>query len=335
MEIDALEAGQLITDEVFLVAEAKLQLDRRGQQYYTLTLNCEGGRPVEAKVWSDCIGAAIQAGKGLEVLARVDEYRGKKQLNVQRYKVLDPAEHDLSAFVRTTDIDVDAAFETMFNWDREEFTDPLLKRLMAELHGNAAFAAEFKTSPAASHNHHNYTGGLIEHTLEVWRLVEAAERAHGSAFDHELLMCAAALHDVGKVKSYRLVAGISERTEVGELLDHIFVSASMVSNLWDGVVRAIVPAEGQEAAARRKGLLLHVILSHHGKLEWGAPVLPRTPEALLVHFCDVISSNLRVCFDALDNTAEGELWTDNVYVMDQSRRLFAQRGPSAGPARNG
>ena len=97
MDIDALEAGQLITDEVFLVAEARLQVDRRGQQYYTLTLNAEGGRPIEAKVWSDSIGAAIEAGRGLEVLARIDEFRGKKQLNVQRYKVLDAADYDLSA----------------------------------------------------------------------------------------------------------------------------------------------------------------------------------------------------------------------------------------------
>jgi 3'-5' exoribonuclease len=261
------------------------------------------------------------------VLARVDEYRGAKQLNVQRYKVLEPAEYDLSAFVRTADIDVDAAFETLFDWERDEFSDPLLKRLMTEFHGNAAFAAEFKASPAASYHHHNYAGGLIEHTLEVWQLADVIERTHGDRFDRELLMCGAALHDIGKVKSYRLTAGISQPTEVGELLDHIFVSASMVSNLWDSVVRADLPPEGQEAAARRKGLLLHVILSHHGKREWGSPVLPRTPEAVLVHFCDVISSTLRVCFDAIGNAPEGEPWTDKVYIMDEARRLFAPRPP--------
>jgi len=327
MDIDEIEAGQLITDEVFLVAESKLLVDRRGQQYYNLRLNCEGGRQLDAKVWADNIGAAIEPGRGLEVLARVDEYRGKKQLNIQRYKVLSPDEYDLSAFVRTADLDVAAAFETLFDWERDEFSDPLLKRLMAEFHGNAAFAAEFQASPAASYHHHNYAGGLIEHTLEVWHLADAVERAHGGRFDRDLLMCGAALHDVGKVKSYRLVAGISERTEVGELLEHIFVTASMVSNLWDSAVRPHVPPEEQEAAARRKGLLLHVILSHHGKLEWGSPVLPRTPEAVVVHFCDIISSTLRVCFDAIGDTPEGELWTDSVFIMDQARRLFAPRPP--------
>ncbi|KPK65734.1 MAG: hypothetical protein AMK73_02140 [Planctomycetes bacterium SM23_32] len=322
MDIETLETGQLITDEVLLVAEARLLVDRRGQSYYSLTLNAEGGRQIEGKVWADNIAAAIEAGKGLEVLARVDEYRGQKQLNIQRYKVLGPDDYDLAAFVRTTDVDVDPAFETLFDWQRNEFTNANLKRLMAEFHDNEAFAAQFKESPAASHHHHNYRGGLIEHTLQVWQLADALSRAHGGPFDRELLLCAVALHDVGKVKSYRLVGGVSERTDVGELLEHIFISGSMVSNLWDTAVRPGVPEELAEQAARQKALLLHIILSHHGKLEWGSPVLPRTPEAVLVHFCDLLSSTLYKCFDAIQQAPEGELWTDNVYIMDQTRRLF-------------
>jgi 3'-5' exoribonuclease len=224
--------------------------------------------------------------------------------------------------VRTTDIDVDAAFETLFNWEGEEFSNPHLKRLMAEFHGNRAFAAQFKESPAASYHHHNYAGGLIEHNLEMWKLAQVICGVHGGPFDRELLLCGVALHDIGKVKSYRLTAGISERTEAGELLDHVFISGSMVSNLWDSVVRPDAPAESAQAAAQLKGLLLHIILSHHGKMEWGSPVLPRTPEAILVHYCDVLSATLHKCFNAIDEVPEGELWTDNVYIMDQARRLF-------------
>jgi 3'-5' exoribonuclease len=329
MDIDSLEPGQLLTDEVLLVAESRLLVDRRGQNYYSLTLNADGGRQIEGKVWADNIGGAIRAGQGLEVLARVDEYRGQKQLNIQRYKTLETAEFDLSRFVRTAELDVDAAFETLFDWERDEFTDPLLKRLMAEFHGNEAFAAQFKESPAASRHHHNYRGGLVEHTLQVWDLADAISRAHGGPFDRELLLCGVALHDVGKIKSYRLVSGVSERTEVGELLDHIFVSGSMVSNVWDAAVRPEVAAEQADEAARRKALLLHIILSHHGKFEWASPVLPRTPEAVLVHYCDVVSSTLYACFNAIEEAPEGEAWTDNVYIMDQARRLFV--GPS-GPA---
>ncbi|MGD2174264.1 MAG: hypothetical protein PVJ27_02585, partial [Candidatus Brocadiaceae bacterium] len=159
MDIDALEPGQLITDEVLLVAEARLGVDRRGQNYYTLTLNAEGGRQIEGKVWSDNISGEIEPGRGIEVLARVDEYRGQKQLNIQRYETIAPEDYDLTPFVKHAEIDVDAAFETLFNWEGEDWSNPYFKRLMAELHDNRAFATAFKESPAASFHHHNYQGG--------------------------------------------------------------------------------------------------------------------------------------------------------------------------------
>ena len=324
MDIDALEAGQLVTDAVLLVAEASLQVDRRGQSYYSLTLNAEGGRQIEAKVWADNIAEAIKPGVGLEVLARVDEYRGKKQLNIQRYKVVSPDDYDLSSFVRRTEVDRDAAFETLFNWAREGFVNPRLQRLMAEFHGNASFAAQFKESPAASFHHHNYTGGLIEHTLDVWNLADRISGLYPGRLDRDLLMCGAALHDVGKVNTYRLVTGISERTDVGELLDHVFISASMVSNVWDAAVKPSVPADEAAHAAQDKALLLHIILSHHGTREWGAPVLPRTAEALLIHFCDATSAHLHSCFNAIEQTPAGETWSETVYIMDTPRRIYVR-----------
>jgi 3'-5' exoribonuclease len=324
MDIDSLEPGQLVTDAVLLVAAASLQVDRRGQSYYNLTLNAEGGRQIEGKVWADNIAEAIQPGVGLEVLARVDEFRGKKQLNVQRYKVLAPDQYDLSPFVRRAEIDADGAFETLFDWDRDEFVNPRLRALMAEFRANAAFAAQFKESPAASFHHHNYTGGLIEHTLDVWNLADRISGLYPGRLDRDLLLCGAALHDVGKVNAYRLTTGISERTDVGELLDHIFISASMVSNVWDAAVKASVPAPEAARAARDKALLLHIILSHHGKMEWGSPVLPRTPEALLIHYCDVLSAGLHTCLNAIGQTPQGEHWSETVYIMDAPRRLFVR-----------
>jgi 3'-5' exoribonuclease len=327
MDLDSLEPGQLVTDQVLLVADAKLLVDKRGQNYYSLTLNCEGGRQIEGKVWADSIAGPIEAGKGLEVLARVDEYRGRKQLNVQRYTVLDPAQYDLSGYVRAAEVDVDAAFETIFDWTGEEFANPWFKALMAHLHDKPGFAAQFKQSPAATFHHHNYQGGLVEHTLDVWRLAEGICAHYRDRLDRELVLCAVALHDLGKIRTYRLTAGVSERTEAGELLDHVFISASMVSNLWDTVVKPAVPEAQAGEAARSKAMLLHVILSHHGRMEWGSPVVPRLPEAVLVHHCDVISANLHACFEAIDRNPEGELWTEDVYIMDRKRPMFAPPRP--------
>ncbi len=330
MDIDALEAGEIVADAVFLVAQASLQVDRRGQNYYNLVLNAEGGRQIDAKVWSDNIGAPIEAGTGLETLARVDEYRGKKQLNVQRYRLLSPQEYDLSAFVRTADVDPDAAFDTLFNWESDDYTNPYLKLLMAEFHGNGSFAEQFKTSPAASFHHHNYSGGLVEHTLDVWTLAERIGGLYPDRLDRDMLLAGAALHDVGKTRSYRLVAGISERTDVAELLDHVFVSASMVSNVWDSAVRPAVEAKRMGEVAQCKALLLHIVLSHHGKMEWGSPVLPKTPEALLIHYCDNISATMHSSFEAIEAIGDGQKWTDKVYIMDQARKLYVTGGALTG-----
>jgi len=326
MDMNSLEPGHVLASEVFLVAEASLLVDRRGQSYYNLTLNHEGGRQIDGKVWSDNLGDKIEPGQGIEVLARVDEYQGKIQLNVQRYRILSPEEFDTGRYVRSADVDAHAAFETLFNWDGGEFVSPFYRPLMRELHGNEAFAAQFRESPAASRHHHNYRGGLVEHTLEVWNMAEAIAAVYPDRFDRELLMCGAALHDVGKIRSYELKAGISERTVHGNLLDHIFISASMVSNLWDRIVRPEVEDQEAARAEQCKALLLHLILSHHGQREWGSPVLPMTPEAVVLHFCDQISASLRPCFDALENAAPDARWTDRLYIMDEGRRLFIQRG---------
>ena len=131
MRLDELKPGQVLSSEVFLVAEASLKVDRRGDNYYNLVLNHEGGKQIDAKVWSDNLEDEIEAGCALEVLARVDEFKGNLQLNVQRYRVLEEDEYDSSRFVQTTDVDRDEAFEKMFNWNREEFDDPDDERLVS------------------------------------------------------------------------------------------------------------------------------------------------------------------------------------------------------------
>jgi len=322
MRLDELETGQVLSSEVFLVAEASLQVDRRGDNYYNLVLNHEGGKQIDAKVWSDNIEDEIEAGCGLEVLARVDEFRGNTQLNIQRYTVLDDDDFDPSNYVQTTDIDQDEAFQTLFNWDCDEFQNPFLKQIVQSFHDNESFARTFKKSPAARFHHHAYEGGLIEHTLEVWKLADAMCALYGDKLDREIVLAGAALHDIGKIKAYRLTAGVSEHTDVGMLLDHIFISASMVSNQWDREVKPDVPDDRAEEAARCKSLLLHLILSHHGRNEWGSPVLPRTSEAVLLHYADEVSASMRKCFDALDGRPAGKSWTDSVYLMDAPRELF-------------
>ncbi len=319
-----LEIGSLIND-VFLVTDAQMLTDKRGRNYYSLKVNLKGGGEIPAKVWSDNIGENIELGRGIETVARVEQYRGEKQLNIQRYSVMEPESFDPRPYVRATDIDVDEAFAVLFDPKRSSFKNPLLITLLEQLHGNESFAAKFKAAPAAAAQHHNYRGGLAEHTLDVRNLGDSLSQNYGEKVDRELVLAGAALHDVGKVHCYTLVSGVSEHTESGMLVDHIFIGASMVSNMWDAHVGADPSGVSGEEARRTKNMLLHLMLSHHGKKEWGAPVLPKTPEAVLLHFCDRISATMRSCFDLLDDLPEDQEWTQWLNIMDEGRKLFCNR----------
>jgi 3'-5' exoribonuclease len=322
MDTPQLEVGSMVSD-VFLVADVHLGTDKRGQKYYSLVVNCKGGRQVDAKIWSDNIASPLERGQAIEVMARVEEFRGQTQLNIQSYSLIPAQNFDPSPYVMTTDIDTDEAYDKLFNWANAEYSNPYLKKLMAELYANAGFAKQFKTSPAASKHHHNYRGGLIEHTLDVWNIADKLCQYYGGKINRELLLAGAALHDIGKIKCYNLVSGVSETTETGKLIDHVFIGASMISNLWDRVFEDQRSEGNTTELDREKALLLHMTLSHHGKREWGATVLPRTPEAILLHYCDQMSATMWTCFNAIDQIPEGEQWTDWLRVMDEGREMFA------------
>lgn len=326
MDISQLKSGDVVAREVFLVLEASLKKDRRGQDYYDLSLAHMGGRSIGAKVWSDNIAEEIRQGEFLSVTARADDKFGL-QLDVQRYARADVPEDQRAQYVRRTAIDVDAAFEELFGWGDGRPARRELTALMTSFHDAAGFARAFKSAPAATVHHHNYTGGLVEHTQEVYRLSTHLGEFYGGRVALDVLLAAAALHDIGKIHSYRLVVGASQKTDEGHLLDHLFIGASMVSNLWKEAGDQAAKAGEPPWDPAVKNQLLHAILAHHGRLDWGSPVLPQTPEALLLSFADHISATMKTTFEAVENKKPGESWTESLFIMDAKRKIYAPDPP--------
>ena len=139
---------------------------------------------------------------------------------------------------------------------------------------------EFLVFPAAKANHHNYKHGLLEHTVEVVEL-SLAIAAYFKNINFDLLRAGALLHDVGKLKAYDFnqESGVIERTDLDELIGHLSMSAIFVTKT--------IP---DDVDPQKAILLYHIILSHHGKKEWGSPVEYRFKEAYIVHQADMISS---------------------------------------------
>jgi 3'-5' exoribonuclease len=157
----------------------------------------------------------------------------------------------------------------------EGMRDPFLKRLLGDLLADQAFVGAFATAPAAKTIHHAVLGGLLEHTASVVGLCRLLAEYY-PVVDRDLLLAAALLHDVGKIRELtwdRLI----DYTDAGRLLGHISLGAMVVEER----IRAI--PDFPEPLAQR---LLHCILSHHGELEWGSPKRPKTLEALVLHYAE-------------------------------------------------
>jgi 3'-5' exoribonuclease len=147
--------------------------------------------------------------------------------------------------------------------------------------------------------HHNYLGGLLEHSLSVAQLCDMLSKQYPFA-DRDVLVASALLHDIGKLKELSDFPAI-DYTDDGELLGHIVMGANLVGKLADEIDG--FPHE-------LKVIIQHCILSHHGEYEYGSPKLPKTIEALLLHFADDIDAKAKMFEEAIKTSDKSTKWTD-------------------------
>jgi 3'-5' exoribonuclease len=182
--------------------------------------------------------------------------------------------------------------------------NPHLSALLGGFFGSGSGTLQiFSEAPASMQMHSNYRGGLLEHSLKVAAICDSMARQYPSV-DRELLLAGALLHDIGKVRELEIGTSIEVSNE-GMFLGHIAIGERMVGE-------AIASIEGFPKEMELK--LLHMILSHHGRKEWGSPKEPQTPEALLLHLADMADSQV---FQYLRARAEAR--TDDSWAWD--RRL--------------
>jgi 3'-5' exoribonuclease len=185
----------------------------------------------------------------------------------------------------------------------ETIQGPHLRELLARLVDRMTeTGAAYHTAPAAKYYHQAYRHGLLEHCLSVAQGVSVlASGPFRGGVDRDLAVTGALLHDIGKIEVYASVNGAIELTDHGKLLGEIPLGYYRIRREIERV-EGFPPAEAEG--------LLHIILSHHGKLEHGSPVVPCTREATLVHFVDNLGGNLG-SFDRIERTlADGASWSD-------------------------
>lgn len=274
--------GAVVTS-YFLLSSLSLR-DKRGtgEQYLALLLSDKTGT-LEARMWDDFASAAATCAEGCYVKAQgqISKYNGKFQITLSRMRLAADSEIDPADFVPTTKFDVDEMWTELRGYV-EGFASADLRRLVFAFLDDPAIGPAYKAAPAAKVLHHAWLGGLLEHVLTLVRVCRATAPFYPEV-DADLLVTGAILHDVGKVRE--LSWGSSFRyTLEGQMVGHISIA--------QGMLREKIGAL-PEFPDRLRILVEHMILSHHGRYEFGSPKLPMTPEALLLSALDDLEAKMQ------------------------------------------
>ena len=315
--------GQAV-DTVFLVRESSRRQKKNGDAFLKLQLGDVTGA-VEAVVWDDveCAEAAAGPGDPVRVAGRfaVDGRYGAS-LTVRSLRTAETDEYDLADLHEGPVMAYDqmaADLEELIGTIQSPHLTGLLQRLLAS---GSETSERWREAPAAKYYHQAYRHGLLEHCLSVAQGVSAIS-ATFSGIDRDVAVAGALLHDIGKIEAYESRNGAIELSDAGRLLGEIPLGYYIVRREIEEMPG--FPAETAQA-------VLHIVLSHHGQLEHGSPVVPCTREATLVHMIDNLGGRLG-SFDRIEKSlAEGERWSAFDRALSGSAYFASRDGVKREPA---
>ena len=306
----------------FLVSEKELRSTRDGKFYLRLELSDRSGT-IEARVWDNAEGLAAGFNRDdiVKVQARVENYKNRIQLAVEKLRRAEPAEVDLADYFAHTAEDIEQLYSRL----REHaaaIKSPLLNRLVSGVIEDPAITPRLKRAPAAKAMHHAFVGGLLEHIVSLCDLCRLAAQ-HYRELDLDLLITGAILHDIGKLDELCYERAI-HYTDDGQLLGHIIMGLEQVTERMNAI-------EGFPPGY--KTLIKHLLISHHGEYEFGSPKLPMFREALVLHYLDNLDSKMGAARAVLRAEGGEAGWTAFSAALNRKLlRLDQFRGAPEAPA---
>ncbi|MDE3195100.1 MAG: HD domain-containing protein [Acidobacteriota bacterium] len=284
--VTELKANEIAT-AVFLVHSKEIRQKRTGEPYLSLLLSDRTGE-MDAKMWDNVaeVMDTFDRDDFVKVKGILQLYNNRPQFTIHKLRLVQDHEVEFGDFFPCSLRDPEEMF-TELRATIGGLTNPHIRLLLCAFLDDPEIACRYKIAPAAKSIHHAFRSGLLEHVISLCGLAKLTA-SHYSTVDLNLLIAGVVLHDIGKIYELSYERGFSYTPE-GQLIGHIAIGARMFYDK----LRAF-----PEFPPELRNLLEHMILSHHGQLEFGSPKVPIFPEALLLHYLDDMDSKME-CMRAL------------------------------------
>ena len=326
--VKELEPNRVITTS-FLVHSKEIRQKKTGELYLSLQLGDRTGE-LDAKMWDNVaeVMDGFDRDDFVKVKGLIQIFHNRPQLTIHKLRRMDDSEVEFADYFPSSHRDP----EEMWNELRgivAGFSNPHLAALLNAFLDDEDIALRYRRAPAAKQIHHAFLGGLIEHVLSVCGMARMAAQ-HYRNVDADLLLAGVILHDIGKIYELNYERGFSYSND-GQLLGHITIGVRMLAEK----CRAF-----PDFPPQLRSLLEHMILSHHGQLEFGSPKLPLFPEALMLHYLDDLDSKMECmraliendrqvegCFTTYSPALERTALKKERYMNGEAERARADRAP--------
>jgi len=285
------------------IESMSLNTAKNGKEFLNLKLR-DKGSSVDAKLWgySPLEYGWIKEGTVVLVHGKMDEYNGNKQLIIDEMFL---SHAPASDFQKSTRFDITEMWENILN-TAKEIEEPLAKFLCGEiLLSQPAMVEAFKSAPAAKKMHNAWYGGLLEHTnamCEFGKVVVKHYQKYNKNVSLSKVLFGIIMHDLGKVIEYDFKTPAYNLSSDGLLVTHLIIGPAWIYNKGIQAIPHFIPTEFKTQSEFKTELyqLMHIVASHHGKLEWGSPVVPSSLEALIVHNLDLLDSRLMHAIELIE-----------------------------------
>jgi 3'-5' exoribonuclease len=318
------DEGKLF-DGFFLVLAKQQRTTKTNKPYLNLILGDKTGQ-LEGRVWAPDdprIARDFERGDIVKARGSASRFDDRLQMKVDQLRKALPGEVEKGDMMPSTTYDVALLWRQLEGFVAS-FSNADLKLLLTTLLADPALAEAYREAPAAKQLHHAWLGGLLEHVISLLTLADRVA-PHYPVLDRDLLLTGVILHDIGKIRELSWEIGF-EYTIEGTLLGHIQIGTALAEKTIDSL---------PNFPPKLKTLVLHMILSHHGKLEFGSPKLPMIPEALVLNFVDDLDAKMQAVSSEFDKSLRegkgpdeltGKVWSlDNRQLLNTKRWLGEEK----------